>query len=276
MSKPMNNLRYQHPKVIEHLASQYVLGTLTEKVHSRVAKLALQNKTLEQAIHYWQTRLVTLDHQTDELPAQDASWQAIAEQLDMPLTMPLTIPLTTPTEAKNHGWLVRWFNRGADTINGWLLTPSYRYVSAFSIVLFAVFIAFINPLSQMLNGNDPLSYVAVLTQPQGQAHLVASTYGESQKLVVNIINAPDITKQQSLELWVVSKTDHQARSLGLLPTDKSLLEQQLTNAQWRLIKDSESLIVTVEEAGGSAIGEPSEMIVSRGLCVRLEDWNKNV
>ena len=144
------------------------------------------------------------------------------------------------------------------------------------MVLFVIAIAFMNPLNQSTNNNDPLSYVAVLTQQEGQAHLVASTYGESQKLVVNIINATEITQQESLELWVVSKTDQQARSLGVLPNNKNLLEQQLTNAQWRLIKDSASLIVTVEEIGGSAIGEPSDMIVSRGLCVRLQDWNKNV
>jgi anti-sigma-K factor RskA len=81
----MNSQRYQQPKVIEHLASQFVLGTLTSKVHSRVAKLAMQNVELEQAIQYWEDRLVTLDHQTDELPASESSWQAIAQQLDMPL-----------------------------------------------------------------------------------------------------------------------------------------------------------------------------------------------
>ena len=130
----------------------------------------------------------------------------------------------------------------------------------------------INPFA---NSPEQLSYVAVLTNEKGAAHLVASTYGDSKKLVVNVINIPDIDTEQSLELWVVSKTDAQARSLGVIPQGQSLIEQQLTQAQWRLIKDSESLIVTMEEAGGSPIGEPSEMIVSRGLCVRLQEWDIN-
>jgi len=60
-----------------------------------------------------------------------------------------------------------------------------------------------------------------------------------------------------------------------LPRNMSLVEQQLTEAQWRLIKDSDSLIVTIEEQGGSPIGEPSDIIVSRGLCVRLQEWQDN-
>ncbi len=288
--------RYQHPQVIEHIASQYVLGTLTSPVHRRVSTLAIANEALELAIQYWQARLVSLDHQTDELPASETSWQAIAEHLDITSTLefndnqqvtdhkisqddikPVTVNVPdNATENTTDNTCNSWFNHLAEKFNRWLSTPSYRYASAFSILLFAVLLAFIKPLTQTNNNNAPLSYIAVLTEQEGQAHLVASTYGESLKLVINIINAPQVNDEESLELWVVSKTDQQARSLGVLPVNQSLLEQQLTNAQWRLIKDSDSLIVTVEEAGGSAIGEPSEMIVSRGICVRLQEWNKDV
>ena len=78
----------------------------------------------------------------------------------------------------------------------------------------------------------------------GSAHIVASTYGESKTLVVNVVNTPTIDKEQTLELWVISKTDAQARSLGVIEQGKTLIEQQLTQAQWRLIKDSDSLIVS--------------------------------
>ena len=151
--------------------------------------------------------------------------------------------------------------------------PAAGYASAFSVVVLAVLVLFITkPFNQT---NDPLSYVAVLTEQDGEAHLVATTYGESKKLIVNVVGTPSVEDDQSLELWVVSKTDAQARSLGVIPAGEKLIEQQLTTAQWRLIKDSESLIVTLEEEGGSALGEPSDLIVSRGLCVRLKAWKKN-
>ncbi|WDE12607.1 anti-sigma factor [Thalassomonas haliotis] len=276
MSESINNApnqRYYHPEVIEHLASQYVLGTLTPLVRQRVDTLVQTNEALEQAILYWQEHLGALDRQTAELPPSDTSWQVIAGQLDMPTSNNTAVNQETSKDTTEiNKPLNSWPNRFADKLNNWLARPGYRYAGAFSVLLLAVVISFFNPLTKK---QDPLSYVAVLTQQSGQAHLVASTYGESQKLVVNIINAPEISTEESLELWVVSKTDQQARSLGVLPGNQALLEQQLTRAQWRLIKDSESLIVTLEEAGGSAIGEPSEMIVSRGLCIRLQEWNKN-
>lgn len=283
------NQRYQHPMIIEHLANQYVLGTLTSKVHNRVTQIALTNDILRDTIQKWEARLAALDQHTAELPAYASSWDEIIKKLDAPLTEALKTSKVDPVKSgadflkyedkhvniKTPNTKTSLFDRVTKKINGWLSTPSYRYASAFSLVLLTVLTLLMNPLNDTENQSDQLSYIAVLTQKDGGAHIVASTYGDSQKLIVNIINTPSIDTQESLELWVVSKTDQQARSLGVLPTNKTLLEQQLTNAQWRLIKDSESLIITVEEAGGSAIGEPSEVIVSRGLCVRLEEWNKN-
>ena len=268
--------RYQNTKVVEHLASQYVLGTLSVGVQKRVKALCQHNILLEQRINYWQERFVSIDEQASVLPPSENSWSVIAEALDIDTNMDSIVMKSIQPERKKQGFLssiTTWFS---DTLFSTPLfpTPMHRLATAFSVVtLVLVTLVFVNPLA---TNNQQLSYVAVLTELDGNAHIVATTYGESKKLVVNVINAPDIEKEQALELWVVSKTDAQARSLGIIDQDKSLIEQQLTQAQWRLIKDSESLIVTIEEAGGSPIGEPSELIVSRGLCVRLQEWNKNV
>ncbi len=282
MSKSISNhhsQRYLNPDIIAHLASQYVLGTLTARVHNRVAVLAVENESLDQLIQYWQDRLVILDHQTPEVPVDDVNWQMIADKLDIPQSLQQkrqqTDKQTDNSEINTANNKTSWFSYYRNKFNRWLSTPTYQYASAFSILVFGLIIGFMDPLSQQFDNNDPLSYVAVLTQEQGQAHLVASSYGESQKLVVNIVNVPTTSKDEALELWVVSKTDQQARSLGVLPNNTSLFEQKLTDAQWRLIKDSESLIVTIEENGGSPIGEPSDVVVSRGLCVRLQDWSNN-
>jgi anti-sigma-K factor RskA len=268
--------RYANKEVVEHLASQYVLGTLTEKTHLRIEGMLSYNPILAERIDYWQNRFVSLDQQTPALPPSEVSWQNIADKLDMPVEQTVQDKQVVPENVNNthnqaEKLLSGFINRLMNSFHGWL-TPNYRLASGFSVLAFALFALFFNPLADK---SDPLSYVAVLTEQSGQAHLVASTYGDSKKLVVNVINSPKITEQESLELWVISKTDAQARSLGLIPLDKPLIEQQLTTAQWRLIKDSDSLIVTIEEAGGSAIGEPSEQIVSRGLCIRLQEWQKN-
>lgn len=268
-AKSATSKRYENPKVVEHLASQYILGTLTAKVHQRVEQLAVYNEVLAQRIYYWQTRFVSLDQQTAELPPSEHVWKNIAENLEIEKQPTMTNKLNqqvTGNKANQIESFSMW-------VKSWFVIYPTRYVSVFSVILLAVLMLFIvKPFNQQ---NDPLSYVAVLTEQDGQAHIVATTYGESKKLIVNVIGVPSVDDDQSLELWVISKTDAQARSLGVIPVGHKLIEQQLTTAQWRLIKDSDSLIVTLEELGGSALGEPSNSIVSRGLCVRLKEWNKN-
>ena len=121
-----------------------------------------------------------------------------------------------------------------------------------------------------------LSYVAVLADEQSQPQVVAATYGESQTLLLDIVSLPPLEPGETYELWVTSKTDQQARSLGEIPLGTDNVSRQLTVAEWRLIKDSDSLLISIEDEGGSPIGEPMGEIVSRGACVRLSAWQEEV
>lgn len=272
-----SSARYQQINVIEHLASQFVLGTLSTLVQKRVVRLCKDIELLESRILFWQERLVYIDEKTMELSPSDQSWSVIANALNLEHDS-----LVLPEEEKSNKLVqvqqsllsrVTVFFHDVLRSTSFFSTPMHQLTTAFSIVIIVLVTLQFNPVT---NNPEQLSYVAVLTEDDGSPHLVASTYGESQKLIVNIVNTPIIEKEQVLELWVVSKTDSEARSLGVIPQGKTLIEQQLTQAQWRLIQDSDSLIITIEDAGGSPIGEPSEHIVSRGLCVRLQEWSTNV
>jgi len=266
--------RYQQTNVVEHLASQFVLGTLTPLVRKRVIALCEHNKDIESRINFWQEKLVSIDKKTVERPPHEDNWAAITQALDITHDVKHETTETSQLASEKQGFLSKFTTWWSSNIfsSSIFSVSNYRVSTAFSLVTLLMVTFIINPFA---NSPEQLSYVAVLTDKQGSAHLVASTYGDSQKLVVNVINMPDVDKGKALELWVVSKTDTQSRSLGVIPQGRDLIEHQLTQAQWRLIKDSESLIVTVEDAGGSPIGEPSEMIVSRGLCVRLQEWGNN-
>lgn len=262
--------RYFNPQVIEHLAEQYVLGLLTPLAQQRLEGMLSYHGQLHACVTALENKLIGLDNLTPQLAPRAATWNHISEHIGLheAKKQPQSAtPMNLAARVKNG------LQGISSTLERWWQSPMPQLASAFSMVCIALLVMF---SSFDESKQDPLSYVAVLTQHNGDAHMVASTYGHSQTLVVNIVKAVKPLSDQSLELWVVSKTDAQARSLGLVSVDTSLFEQQLTTAQWRLIKDSQSLIVTVEELGGSAIGEPSEMIVSRGLCVRLQEWASNV
>jgi len=163
MSEQLNNMnnhpqRYQQINVVEHLASQYVLGTLTPRVQKRVAALRPTHDLLEQRIHFWQEKLVHLDEQTPELPTREATWDnilsAIEETPAQHVTASTTEKHSNQTDEEAKGFI--------PSLLAWFTTPSTgRFASAFSVAaVFALTLYFMAPVSQKA---DALSYVAVLT-----------------------------------------------------------------------------------------------------------------
>ncbi len=246
--------RYTSTEIIDHLASNYVMGLLNPSVARRVDQLRAQPQynALEQRIEYWEGKLSPLDDSTPELPPKPQSWTIIQQRLNH----------TDNTEHSSSpqgilSKLQRWFS------------PP-RLAMAFSIVVCTLVIntAFFETSSPEL-ARGSLSYIAVLEDQQQTPQVVASSFSESKTLVLDILNLPALDDDQSYELWVTSKSDNQTRSLGEIPMGVSSIDKTLTTAQWRLIADSSYLLISVEEQGGSALGEPSDSIVSKGLCIRL-------
>ena len=110
-------------------------------------------------------------------------------------------------------------------------------------------------------------YVAVLTDKNNKPMLTALTSSENNRLWLqwqNDIVEPDT----SIQLWARSRRDGEIRPL-LVFDNQTANEIELNQAVLRLIKDSSDLLLTREELGGSAIDEPSDLIIAQGACVRL-------
>lgn len=255
--------RYCHPVVVDHLASNYVLGTLKGAVRQRTYNLSRlpEYRELSQRITYWENKLAPLNDEIAELPAQAKVWTNI-EQHITPSSQTSSVQdehQTDQNKANSSPWW-RWFG----------FQPMH-FLTAFS--LFLVMLLSVNYLNEP-ESPGTLSYVAVMTDENETPQVVAATYGESQLLMLDILTLPDIDSEESYELWVTSKTDRQTRSLGVIPTGTNSFSRELTVAEWRLIKDSDSLLITVEELGGSSIGSPMGETISKGLCIRLSAWQE--
>lgn len=258
-----NSKRYQNQVVIDHLASNYVLGTLSEPARKRTQKLCLlsQHRGLSERIIYWENKLSPLNEHVPELVPVPQVWRNI-EGVISPGSTNSVSKVQVTEQKSSSGKASIWHLFGF---------PLSHFVTAFSLLL-AVFLGFTH-----IQETDPLgtlSYVAVMTDDNEKPQVVAATYGESQTLLLDILDLPDIDSEESYELWVTSKTDRQARSLGVIPTGADSFSRELTVAEWRLIKDSDSLLITVEELGGSAIGSPMGDTISKGLCIRLSAWQE--
>ncbi len=261
MSRKLENTviqRYIAPEVVDHLASNYVTGLLNARVTRRVNKLRKQYDylALDTRITYWEQKLAPLNEQVPELVPKPETWKKIQQSLH------LTDSKLATKQAEQQGQ--SWFK--------WPSLSMWQLSSVFSLVVCVVLgFQLINQPAITPTVPDALSYIAVLESENETPQVVASTYGESKTLVLDILTLPDIDTEQSYELWVTSKTDNQTRSLGEIPKGTTNFDRQLSEAEWRLIADSSFLLISIEDEGGSALGEPSEDVISRGLCIRLAE-----
>ena len=256
MSGPIK--RYENKKIVNHLASQYVIGHLSSQVKKRVDRLIKKNPhcMLSRAISHWEEKMFPLNSDTNEIPPKAATWKKIKKAINNEADTNSVIP--------DESRLIKKLFAVVHIQKQWQLT---------FVLCFLIFAASFWNSSTVQT--VPLSYIAVLSSEQHPT-LVATTYGSSRELALEILDLKPLALNQDYELWVVSKTDNIARSLGVVDMEKLTQKRELSEAEWRLIKDSDSLLLTVEEQGGSPFGEPSNTVISKGLCIRLPSGNENV
>lgn len=262
-NNPDTIARYTSPELVDHLASNYVMGLLSPLVKKRVDSLRrdFDYRQIDHRISFWEQKLSPLNNETPDLAPLPQTWKNIQASL-------------------NHGQASSQNAKQArvqTTNESWWQTFSFgKWSGAFSFIICVVIgFALLKPTDVPNNtGLGALSYLAVLEDDNQTPQVVATTYGESKQLVLDILSLPEIDSEETFELWVTSKTDNQTRSLGEIPRGQTSFDRLLTDAEWRLIVDSSFLAISIEDEGGSAIGEPSDSIISKGLCIRLADRDK--
>jgi anti-sigma-K factor RskA len=234
------------------------MGLLSPLVRKRVDTLRAQfdYRGIDQRIDFWEQKLSPLNNAIPELAPMPETWLKIQAKLDM---------------GKQGAKTEQQQTAQAGGVFAWLSFSMLKWSTAFSL---AICFVLGYSLIQQNEALDPLSYVAVMQDNNQTPQVVAATYGTSKKLVLDILSLPEIDSEESYELWVTSKTDNQSRSLGEIPKDLTSFNRQLSEAEWRLIADSSFLVISVEDAGGSAIGEPSDRVVSKGVCIQLTAWEQ--
>ncbi|WP_018691699.1 anti-sigma factor [Algicola sagamiensis] len=241
--------RYSQPNIVEHLASNYVIGTLPPRVRARMETL-IQLETdsvLSQRVRYWESTMASLDENVEEIAPKQETWQHIVDQVNK-----------EQSKTKRKQWL-KWPR---------LELAFHRFATIAIVMVLAVILY---PGSQSDKGTGELSYIAVLSD--GNTHnLVASAYGKHRELVLDVINLPELSPSHAYELWAISKSDKQPRSLGIVPVTPVSQKRHLSEKQWRLIQSSESLHLTMELAGGALRGIPSHSLIAKGACITVDEW----
>lgn len=223
-------------------AFEFVIGTLRGAERRAFAQKMAEDAALEHQVHFWEEHLMALPDPTPVAPAAN-TWQSIATKLS-----------SEPTAAKIYATPINsfWWR-----VKSWLLPGALGSICTVLVVLLVL----------KFSVNTGSEYIAVLNDQQGRPALTAITQGESAHMRIQW-QPLSIAADKNLQLWAISKRDGQARSLAVF-TEPNGEKLQLNTAQLRLIKDADSLLLTAEDSGGSAIDEPSSAVIAKGICVRF-------
>jgi anti-sigma-K factor RskA len=239
------------------LAFEYVTGVMRGEERVLFERLLHTNENLANQVGFWEEQLMQLSDEHEQRPLEPEVWLQIKSRLTSSqsrLTSSKSRFTASPHNltqipAAHFTW-PRWL--------AWAM-PSVAVLILAGVLLLVV------PQKTSIGPNA--DYVAVLTDAKGAARLTVLTATKGTALWLKwepFKVAPD----KNVQLWAISKRDGQIRPLGVFAqTDISQLA--LSTASWRLIKDAELLMLTEEDVGGSAVDEPSDVILAKGVCVLL-------
>ncbi len=228
----------------EHLdksspAFEYVAGTLPPAERRAFEESLSNDPQLQRDIRFWEEHFMGLQNRRRQLPPKPGAWEAIATRIGV-----MNVDENLSGQGPSR-W--RW----------WIAGAAMAMLATVAVML-----------PQFHTTRPNTDYVAVLTDSTGAARLTALTTGDNQTMWLQW-NQVTLEEDSSLQLWAQSRRDGQTRPIAVFDrTDVAQLS--LSQAEWRLVKDAEKLVLTQEEIGGSPLNMPSDIIVATGVCVRFE------
>jgi anti-sigma-K factor RskA len=232
------------------LAFEYVTGVMRGEERRVFVRLLQTNENLADQVRFWEEQLMQLSDEHEQRAPAPETWLLIKSRLEASLNIP------EPALSTHFSW------------PSWLVWA----MPSFAVLILAGVLFLGLPQKQSVGPNA--DYVAVLTDAKGAPRLtvLTATKGAALWLKWDELN---IAPNKNAQLWAISKRDGQIRPLGVF-AQADISEMELSTANWRLIKDAESLILTEEDVGGSAVDEPSDIILAKGVCVLLAKLEKSI
>ncbi len=234
----MNDL---DPQTIDQLASDYVLGTLSEIERARVTQLIASNPAVASAVRAWERRLLPLVSGILPVAPPASVWQSIETRIG-------PYQRRAPERRWRSAIRAHWLTAAA------LAAGIFLGIGTMTLVQYSETV--------------PESYVGFLApSPGARPALHASARRKDRQLFVKMITPMSIPQDQRLVLWALP-ADGPARRLGVVEaTGKTRL---ILNAPAdATFKDVITLAVFSESKADSAPSTPQGEHVLQGPCVKL-------
>jgi anti-sigma-K factor RskA len=232
---------YKNPQLRDHLAAEYVLGTLRGRARERFDALLRYDYDLRRIVAAWEARLSPLAAAAGEIAPPAHVWQSIARRT------------SGPASADGRAGLSFW--------RGLAVTST-----AFALLL-ATFIG-MTPRPE-----PPMAMVAVMNDDKGQPALVVSWPPMKEMrdphIRVKVVQQhPEMAPGTAWEMWMLPGGKAAPVSMGLIGIDRDQV-MKIKPALARKMGDAWGIAMSVEPAGGSPTGVPTGPVIFKGQCVKI-------
>jgi len=224
-------MRYP-PEQIDHLAGEYVVGTLHGRARRRFEALMRQRADVRYSVWQWEQVLYGLTASVDPVRPPRRVWRGIRRQVG-----------------------------GRRQVRATLWRPRFAIVTAAVAVLsFWLGTVFMVP--------EQPERMAVFADDASQALWIISADAERGRLVAETPGVAPAQDDRVYELWALP-ADGAPMSLGVLSIESGRYETALTPALIAAVEQSTSLAISLEPQGGSTTGAPTGPVVYQAALVNL-------
>ena len=251
-------MRYTDTRLLDALASAYVLGTLAGGARRRFERLQRDRADVRAHVAQWEQRLGQL---ALSVPARQPSaelWRAIAAR-----TRPVGARKTS--SSRWPAWL-RPAGFGLGGLTAGVIAASALFLSAPGLFLSS------DQLAMRSGERLPQSYVGVLNDAQGQGRLLVSSLRHGKTLTLKVLGtapltgpAPALAADERLVLWALP-ADGAPFAMGTVAASGTQVST-LPDTSEKLLSKVSRLVVTRERSASPAA--PSADVVLSGACAKL-------
>ncbi len=237
-------MNYTNPKIRDGLAAEYVLGTMPARARRRFETQLKTSPSLRGVVSEWEARLTPMATEVPGLEPPRRVWQQIQARI-------------------NGG------RAPARPINWWNNAGFWRAATGIVTVALVTLSFFLPAVKPPATESSMMVVVMDDMQTRSPAMTVSWEPGEAkQKLLrLRVIGHAEMAPDTAWELWMLPGGDKPPVSLGLITTHE-LQTLPVPPHLGDSLDDAWGLGMTVEPAGGSPLGKPTNPMLYMGQCVK--------
>jgi anti-sigma-K factor RskA len=218
-------MKPDNPELVDHLASEYVLGTLRGLARRRFERWRANTPHVDQRCRYWEEHLIHVAKVLEPVQPPAHVWPAIRKRLNL-----------TPDRSPR-----RWTRSLA-------LAASVVLVAGLAGLLYWRSLPAVRATA-----------AATISAKSGDEMWQVEVFGTTNRLVVQAAKLPARPAGHDYELWALPKGGNPV-SLGVLPAEGTS-NRALTAIQKAALARSSQVAVSIEPLGGSPTGQPTGDVV---------------